>query len=183
MVIVCLSALAGCGGGHGGSTSSAGYSIVAAVNGLAGSGLVLRNNGGDDLAVAGNGAFRFATNLTTGTAYAVTVKSQPTAPTQVCTVTNGSGAVASAGVTNIVVDCVTSSFTVGGMVTGLTGSGLALENNGGDDLAIDGDGAFTFSTAVASGQPYAVTVVSATDGPDKRPARCSAAAARWAAPT
>jgi len=45
------------------------------------------------------------------------------------------------------------SFTVGGTVTGLTGTGLVLQDNGGDNLAITGNGAFTFKTAVAQGEP------------------------------
>src|SRR5229473_1751033 len=50
------------------------------------------------------------------------------------------------------------SFTVGGTVTGLTGTGLVLQNNAGDNLAITANGTFTFKTAVASGQPYNVSV-------------------------
>ncbi len=49
-------------------------------------------------------------------------------------------------------------FTVGGTVTGLTGTGLVLQNNAGDSLAIAANGTFTFKTAVASGQPYNVSV-------------------------
>lgn len=51
-----------------------------------------------------------------------------------------------------------ASFTIGGTVSGLTGTGLVLQDNAGDDLAISADGAFVFSTAVASGETYAVTV-------------------------
>src|SRR5262249_5016134 len=53
-----------------------------------------------------------------------------------------------------------SSFTVGGTVTGLAGSGLVLQNNGGDNLAVTGTGtvSFTFKTAVAKNGAYAVTV-------------------------
>jgi len=49
-------------------------------------------------------------------------------------------------------------FTVGGTVTGLTGTGLVLQNNAGDSLAIAANGTFTFKTAVARGQPYNVSV-------------------------
>ncbi len=47
---------------------------------------------------------------------------------------------------------------VGGSVTGLVGSGLVLQNNGGDDEPISGDGSFTFNTLVAPGSSYVVTV-------------------------
>src|SRR6185436_11373037 len=39
--------------------------------------------------------------------YAVTIQTQPTNPAQICTVTNGSGTIAGADVTNVAVACVT----------------------------------------------------------------------------
>jgi 6-phosphogluconolactonase len=51
-----------------------------------------------------------------------------------------------------------TGVTIGGLVSGLTGTGLQLQNNGGDSLAFGGNGTFTFSAPVASGSPYAVTV-------------------------
>jgi hypothetical protein len=162
-MVFALTALAGCGGHGGGSAPPAGYLVGGGVTGLAGTGLVLVNNGGDDLAVTSTGGFRFATPVPAGSAYNVTVRSQPSAPTQVCSVTNGSGTI-TAGVLNIVVDCVTSSFAVGGTVTDLTGTGLVLRDNGGDDLAINADGTFAFATPVPSGQPYAVTVATQPAG-------------------
>jgi len=55
-------------------------------------------------------------------------------------------------------------YTVGGNVTGLTGSGLVLQNNGGDNLAVTADGPFTFATAIAAGAPYSVTVQTQPSG-------------------
>jgi hypothetical protein len=40
-----------------------------------------------------------------------------------------------------------STFTVGGTVSGLAGSGLVLRNNGGDDLAIGANGSGTLAGA------------------------------------
>ncbi|MDH3672701.1 MAG: YCF48-related protein [Gammaproteobacteria bacterium] len=82
------------------------FSVSGTVAGLAGSGLVLQNNGGDDLAISGNGAFLFATPLADGDTYNVTVLSQPTSPAQTCSVTNGSGRSSGANVTNVSVNCV-----------------------------------------------------------------------------
>ena len=56
------------------------YSIGGTVSGLAGSGLVLQNNGGDDLAISADGSFTFATPLVDGSSYEVTVLTQPTQP-------------------------------------------------------------------------------------------------------
>jgi len=61
------------------------------VTGLLGSGLVLQNNGVDNLPVIANGGFNFATTIANGAMYKVTVQSQPTNPSQTCTVANGSG--------------------------------------------------------------------------------------------
>ena len=111
------------------------YTVGGTVSGLAGSGLVLRDNGGDDLPVSGNGPVVFATPVASGAAYSVTVFAQPSSPAQRCTVTTGSGTLASANVTTVAIVCATDTYTVGGMVSGLVGSGLVLRNWGGDDLA------------------------------------------------
>jgi uncharacterized repeat protein (TIGR03803 family) len=50
-----------------------------------------------------------------------------------------------------------TTYTVGGQVSGLTGS-VVLENNGGDDLTVSASGAFAFKTALAGGTGYDVTV-------------------------
>ncbi len=49
-----------------------------------------------------------------------------------------------------------SSVTVSGVVSGLNGS-ITLQNNEGDDLTLDADGAFTFETPLEAGAAYAVT--------------------------
>jgi large repetitive protein len=134
------------------------FALRGTVSGLAGTGLVLQNNGGDDLAISANGKFSFPSPIASGATYSVTVKTQPTSPSQSCTVTNGTGTIGSADVTNVAVKCATGRFTIGGTVTGLQGSGLVLRNNGGDDLTITGNGPFQFPSALASGAVYNVTV-------------------------
>ena len=59
-----------------------------------------------DLPISVNGSFTFATALIDGTGYAVTVKTQPADPIQICSITNGSGTVAGVDVTNVSVICV-----------------------------------------------------------------------------
>jgi hypothetical protein len=135
------------------------YTLGGSVSGLSGS-VVLANNGANTLTVTSNGAFAFGGVLAAGAAYAVTVQSQPAG--QVCTVTNGSG-VASANVSSIAVACVANvpaiMYTVGGSVSGLSGS-LVLLNNGTNNLTIASNGAFTFGGTLAAGAAYAVTVQS-----------------------
>ncbi len=133
------------------------YSIGGTVSGLSGT-VVLQDNGGDDLSVSASGAFTFGTGLTSGSAYSVTVKTNPAG--QTCSVANGSGTVGSAGVTNVAVTCTANAagtYSIGGTVSGLSGT-VVLQDNGGDDLSVSASGAFTFGTGLTSGSAYSVTV-------------------------
>lgn len=141
------------------------FAIRGTVSGLIGSGLVLQNNGTDDLPINADGSFGFATAVLAGRNYGVTVLTQPSNPSQSCTVANASGTVGSADVTDIAVTCVTGTFTVGGTVSGLIGPGLVLQNNGGDNLTITGNGSFTFVAPLASGANYDVMVLTHPVGP------------------
>ena len=62
-----------------------------------------------------------------------------------------------------------TTHTVSVTVTGMRHSynGLTLRNNGGDDLRFFGDGTASFTTALASGGTYSVTVFSQPTGPDQ----------------
>lgn len=149
----------------GGVDATASFAVGGTVTGLRGSGLVLQNSGGDDLAIDSDGTFAFATKLPAGSTFAVTVKSQPNAPSQTCTVRGGSGTVATANVSSVVVSCESQRFAVGGVVTGLSGTGLVLQKNGRDDLRIDAAGAFTFSQPQDDGTEFSVTVKTAPTNP------------------
>lgn len=78
------------------------YTVGGNVSGLTGSGLVLQDNGGNNLSVSTSGNFTFSSALDSGAAYAVTVLTQPSG--QTCLVTNGSGT-ATTNVTTIQVVC------------------------------------------------------------------------------
>jgi subtilisin-like proprotein convertase family protein/subtilisin family serine protease len=62
---------------------------------------------------------------------------------------------------------VTSSFTIGVTVSGLTGIGLLLRNNCGDNLPIAADGSFTFGASVLSGATYGVAVITQPTVPNQ----------------
>ena len=131
------------------------YAVGGSVSGLSGT-VVLRDNGGDDLTLSANGPFTFATKLACGAAYNVTVKTNPSG--QTCSVANGSGTIAAADVTNVAVSCASSpTYSVGGSVSGLSGT-VVLRDNGGDDLTLTANGPFAFATKLASGAAYNVTV-------------------------
>lgn len=144
------------------------FSIGGTVIGLTGSGLVLQNNGADDVAVSANGAFVFPTKIETGRTFAVTVKTYPSSPSQICIVSGGVGTVATADIGTVTVDCTTSKYTVGGHVTGLAlGNQVVLQNNGGDDLTVTGNGVFTFPSSIESGHGFAVSVSTQPNAPNQ----------------
>jgi 6-phosphogluconolactonase (cycloisomerase 2 family) len=140
------------------------YSVGGSVSGLSGSGLVLQDNSGESLTLAGNGPFTFQTSLTTGSAYYVVTAQQPSGPNQTCDVSNSTGTISAANVGNIDVVCTDkadpASDSIGVTTTGVTGTGLVLQNNGGDNLAVSTDGSFTFALTVATGSQYDVSVLS-----------------------
>ena len=108
------------GGGSGSSASSAGssggsgsggstpYTVGGSVSGLNGT-ASLSLNGGTALSVNSDGRFVFASSLASGAAYAVTVATAPSGET--CSVTNGSGTISSANVTNVTITCAVPSGT------------------------------------------------------------------------
>ncbi|MBI3609886.1 MAG: hypothetical protein HY204_04180 [Nitrospirae bacterium] len=55
-------------------------------------------------------------------------------------------------------------YTVGGSVTGLTGTGLVLQNNSVDNLAVTTNGSFTFATTIPDNTPYSVSVQTQPSG-------------------
>ncbi len=56
-----------------------------------------------------------------------------------------------------------ATFTIGGTVSGLTGT-LVLQNNGGSNISVTTSGAFTFTSAINSGSTYAVTILTQPAG-------------------
>jgi uncharacterized repeat protein (TIGR03803 family) len=147
-----MALLYGCGGGD-----QATYTVSAKVSGLSGSGLVLQLGGGGDVAVMADGSYTFATPLASGTSYQVGVKTQPSSPQQTCSVANGTGTIGAGNIT-ATVTCVTVSHTVSVTVSGLSGTGLALQLNGGNDLLVTANGSVAFAASIDSGATYAVSV-------------------------
>ncbi len=157
-----LLAATGCPSSPGAGAADAGplgRSIGGSVSGLLGKGLVLQDNGGDDLAIASDGPFAFAAKLDDGAAFAVSVKAQPAAPAQTCTVGFGSGVATGSDVTGVKVTCAKDTYEVKVAVSGLAdGFGVVLQNNGGDDLMVAANGTFAFPTRLADGSGFQVSV-------------------------
>ena len=85
------------------------------------SGLIVQNNSTDNLPVSSNGIFNFATPQPTGSNYSVTILMQPANET--CAVTNGSGTIVGANITDVLITCTGEWTWVGGSNTdGVQGS-------------------------------------------------------------
>ena len=137
------------------------FIVSGTVSGLAASSsITIQNNGADDITVSSSSNnFTFPAALS-GSTYSVTVLSQPSLPSQICTVNQGNGTLQGWAVTNVEVACVTDTFTIGGTLSGLASSAsVTLQNNSVDDLVLSTDGSFTFATAIMDGTPYNVTVL------------------------
>ncbi len=131
--------------------------VGGSISGLNGT-VVLQNNGADNLTRSANGTFVFAAPVAEGGGFSVTVQTNPAG--QSCSVSNGAGTMGTADITTVAITCTTHAYTVGGTISGLSSGTLVLKNNGGDNLSRSVNGSFTFPSAVAYGNPYAVTVSS-----------------------
>ncbi|MFA5248636.1 MAG: choice-of-anchor Q domain-containing protein, partial [Patescibacteria group bacterium] len=78
------------------------YTVGGTISGLSGT-VVIQNNSSDDISTTTSGAFTFSTPLADSASYAVTVLTNPTH--QSCAVTNGSGTIDSANVSDITIAC------------------------------------------------------------------------------
>jgi hypothetical protein len=139
------------------------YKVKGKLAGLNGGTVVIQNNAADDITLTANGDFEFATPVDSGAAVKVTVLTQPvTTPPQECTVKNGTVFMGAADITNVEVNCALKTFTIGGTLSGLAASStLVLQNNAANNLSLTANGAFTFTTPIATGSTYAVTVLTA----------------------
>lgn len=153
-----LWALAACGGGGGGGGGAANLVIEGTVSGLAGVNLVLQNNGAADQTLNGPAPGFVFTGIAEKSAYNITVKTQPTSPTQICTVSRGTGTIQFEPFRNVAITCVTSNFAVRGSVSGLTGSGLTLLLNGAATQTVAAGAVAVAFPVVPSATAYTVSV-------------------------
>lgn len=137
----------------------ANVAIGGTVTGLTGAGLVLENNGMDDKAIVGNGAFQFPSLIPVNSTYDVLAKVQPSNPSQNCTIAGGTGT-ATTDVSSVDVTCMTQSYAISGTILGLSSTVmLSLDVNGTPVETItktSGATTFAFTMMVPSGATYAV---------------------------
>jgi N-acetylneuraminic acid mutarotase len=141
------------------------YTIGGSISGLAGTGLVLQDNSGDNLSVtAAATSFTFATAINSGAGYNVSVHTQPSSPAQNCVVSNNSGN-ATGNITTVSVACTTITYTIGGTISGLTGTGLKLQNGAEILTVLPSATSFAFVTPVNSGGGYNVSLLAQPSSP------------------
>lgn len=86
------------------STNS--FQISGVIVGLKGYGLVLTDSRGEDISIASaTQTFAFTSKIDKGKPYAVAVKTDPTTPTQKCSVTGNGTGIVSGDVKNVVITC------------------------------------------------------------------------------
>lgn len=171
--LVALMAL-GCGGGATPGSSGAAPAAAAAqafhlrgnVVGLReGTTVGLTNSGAETIFATANGGFEFASTPSSGTPYSVVVSTQPQGMT--CGVQDGIGAVASANVTNIRVNCAAdprAHYRVGGTASGLLpGTAMRLREGGNENIIIASNGAFAFPSARSDATAYDVSIAAQPD--------------------
>ena len=132
------------------------FTVGGSVTGLAAAGLVLANGTDTAAVAAGATGFTLPTAVAQGAAYTVTVQTQPAG--KHCSLTNSTGTIAGANVTNVAVACAAVSHSLGGTISGLPSAGLVLANGSDTVSPAAGALAFTFATPVAEGGAYAVSV-------------------------
>jgi hypothetical protein len=162
-------------------TGSSTYTIGGSVSGLSsGASVTLLDNGGGSLPVTANGPFTFAMALASGSAYSVTVATQPAG--EICSVANGAGTVASANITDVAVTCVSgtpleispatlktgivgTNYTEGLTASGGSGSGYTWTVLAGSALSAagltlesDNGEIFGVPSAVETAAPFTVEV-------------------------
>ena len=151
-------------------SGSSSYVLEVSVSGLQQGKNVVLSNGqstatnvfteNEALGITTDGTYSFG-SFTSGTSYNITVLQQPVS--QACTVTSGESSLSAS--TTVAVACTSESYTISGTVVGmLSGQSVTLQNNSGDNLTVSSNTSFSFTTKVASGATYLVTVLTQPTG-------------------
>lgn len=148
------------------------YLIGGSVSGLPSGAKLTLSLGSEQLDVTSNGYFAFETMLDDGEGYQVAIATQPNGAT--CTLSNGSGMVDGADVSDLSVSCIASNnppplsgVAIGGSISGLPSGAtlkLMLMASGFATLDLTSNGSFTFSRRLAEGENY--TIITSPPLPD-----------------
>ncbi|TGL88818.1 hypothetical protein EHQ68_08375 [Leptospira congkakensis] len=138
------------------------YTVGGTITGLDGiTGLVLTNSvDGSTLNVAvASGSFAFTQTYLDGTTYNVSVTTQPNHPVQNCLTTNGSGTIAGANITDIIIACNSTAFPIEVTAVGIASGTLSIRNNNSELLTISTNGLHRFPTNIITNNTYSLQIV------------------------
>jgi hypothetical protein len=121
------------------------FSVGGTASGVVGS-VTLQNNAGDNLTLNTDGPFTFATPVAEGSAYQVTVLSQPA--NRVCTVTDGTGIVGGTSVTNVGLACVDNNTSLS-----VTATSVIPVGSGSSTVVVTNVGTYTATNVKADLPP------------------------------
>lgn len=159
LALACALGLSACGGGSGDL-----YLTGTITGGVTQDGLVLQNNGGDDLAVPANSTgFQFGNRISTDDEFNITVKSSPP-NTSGCTVLNGQARANYYTIAQIYVSCTIKQHPLEVTVNGLTGAGLTIVNGSDkEDVPVGVNKPVEMAQVYEDG-PYAVKILTQPAG-------------------
>lgn len=168
IALACVLSLASCGGGDDNLL------LGGSVYGLLKDGLIIQNNGGPDLAIPGGASnFTFPQLISSDSDFNITIKALP-ASTK-CEIINGKGKSGAYSVTSVEIQCITTSYDLGGTISGLNAPGLILINGSAQQEILAGATTFKMTKyndavppvaiggQVPDGQPYGITILRQPD--------------------
>ncbi|MES2259895.1 MAG: hypothetical protein V4724_15335 [Pseudomonadota bacterium] len=151
--LLCAATLAACGG------SGGNLQLSGTITGLTTdrSDLILSNNGKQFHVVGAVGTFALPDLVNNEDDFEVKVDQNPTG--QICTPVNNKSKANAYTVSQIVINCQTTPYRLGGKVSGLDVGGLILAN-GSLQVAVPANAtSFEFPDKVSNGFPYGITVL------------------------
>jgi hypothetical protein len=138
------------------ATCISNYTISVAVTGLTGT-LVVQDNKGDGLTFTTNTTQTFASTYASGSAYSVTIQTQPAGET--CTLSSNSSGTITSNITVTATCSASNASTLSVAVTGLSGS-VVMQDDQGDTLTFSSNNTQTFTKTYTNGTTYTVYVTS-----------------------
>lgn len=154
--------LVGCGGGGGSTsidTSASRFAISANVSGLNAGNQIQLSNGSDSVTATGNGPVQVSNQLANGTQYSITISAQPTG--QTCTVSYATGTIASASVTNILVNCSNNpapTYSISYSISGLANGETISVTDGTQIITSSSNSNNTFTNQLTSNSNYIISI-------------------------
>jgi hypothetical protein len=144
------------------------YNVAVYVSGLANGVTLSLLNNAESIDVTSIGRTNFPTALNEGSAYAVSINTQPSSPNQMCLITskNASGILSGEDAV-VTIACTTLKYNISVDVSGLAnGNSIEFENDG-ESLFVFSNSVFVFDTAIDDGSDYDVSLTAQPTTPNQ----------------